>query len=266
MSKKNDNTFEPDEEVFLTLDEANDSAPQARRKLRPPQKKSSRGAAFWVIGCLAAGLGGMLILAVGVAVLMFSAPSNPKNTVDSPEKDALRMAELKVLGSSAGAAQGNDKAARELAARFSQTMGAIDKVAFSKSKAKVKLTGGNYITWCELHPDRVAFVVHVPELRRFTSDAKDALARIAWAAAQGTVEGSVPPGSRLAVGLRGVLLYDRILLGEVSAEGEANLEEVDDGMKAVFQTSHDRDDLVPFFQTEDREPDTLQPESGQEEP
>ena len=127
----------------------------------------------------------------------------------SPGEQALIEVERKIATDSQGIAFGNTPRARELANQMATAMGFLDKLAFSQTKSKPKLSGGRYVTWCELRPDRCAFVIHVPEYRRFDAEAKKALEKMAWMTAQSTVAKELRPGDRLAVGLKGVLLIWR---------------------------------------------------------
>src|SRR4029079_18438369 len=92
-----------------------------------------------------------------------------------------------------GIALGNSDKARQLAAVFAQKMEEIDKKAFTETNSKIKLSGGHYVTWCELREGRCAFVVHVPEYRKFKSDAKTMLAKIAWMVAHNAVSSELEP-------------------------------------------------------------------------
>ncbi len=68
--------------------------------------------------------------------------------------------------------------------------------------------------WCEAGPDRALFLIKVPDLRSFNNDAKDEIAHTAWTAAQIAARDlDLQPGAELAVAVRGVALYDRMLVG-----------------------------------------------------
>jgi hypothetical protein len=60
-------------------------------------------------------------------------------------------------------------------------------------------------------------VVHVPEYRKFTGDAKKTLAKLAWMVAQNVARDELEPGDHLAVGLRGVISYGAVMVGDVTA-------------------------------------------------
>jgi hypothetical protein len=124
-----------------------------------------------------------------------------------------------------------------LAERFAVHMKELRDIAFTESKNKIQLTGGNFVTYCELHPGRCAFLVHVPSYRNFDENAKTTLAEIAWSVAQETVAESMMPGDRLAVGLKGTLLYGAVMTGTVFS---------DESKPA--QQSTEKELLAPFFE------------------
>jgi len=134
--------------------------------------------------------------------------------------------------------RGNTKAATELANIFAKQMKKMSDESFTKgSKNSLLLSGGEYLTYCEMHPDRCLFLVHVPAYREFTDDAKKVLAELAWFNAQVTVAGKLRPDSKLGVGLRGAIFYGDILIGKSSAE-EQQLTDSAAGKK---------EDLLAFF-------------------
>lgn len=134
-------------------------------------------------------------------------------------KRALSSAELLIAAKQdLPPGRGNTKEAIELANLFSKQMKKMSDESFTKgSKNSSLLSGGEYLTYCELHSDRCLFLVHVPAYREFTDEAKTALAELAWFNAQVTVAEKLKSGSRLAVGLKGAIFYGDILIGKSSA-------------------------------------------------
>ncbi len=194
-------------------------------------------------------------LIVGYVSLLLSAVSitwmigqirNAEPGVDNrpPEKIALAAAESAINTDSRGRAHGNSARAKELAEAFASVMEEIDKEAFTDTKAKIKLSGGHYVTWCELQKGRCAFVVHVPEYRKFADDAKKVLHEAAWTAAQKIARKELKPGDQLAVGLRGVLLYGAVIVGSIT-DNEPNAGKLEQGT--------DSDKLLPFFKSPEAE-------------
>ncbi|MFO1093256.1 MAG: c-type cytochrome domain-containing protein [Planctomycetaceae bacterium] len=178
----------------------------------------------------------LAVAMVGAAVFALMQHGPPPNAAhNQPGEAALAKAEGLIVGDSRGTAHGNTPAAQELARQFALVMEEVDKKAFTDTNAKFKLSGGHYVTFCELQHDYCVFVVHVPEYRRFESSAKDVLEKLAWGAAQRIAGTAMPADSRLAVGLRGVLLYGAVLEGMVG------------GGESHFVRSDERQRLFTYF-------------------
>ncbi len=135
-----------------------------------------------------------------------------------PGESELLTVERRIVSDDEGYALGNSDEARELARAFADRMKVLDETFFTQTDANIKLSGGNYVTWCERRDGHCAFIVHVPEYRRFDEEAKDVLAQLAWMTAQETAAESLEPGEELAVGLKGVLLYGAVMVGEFDPE------------------------------------------------
>ena len=158
---------------------------------------------------------------------------NPSNGADA----RLREAELAILTSSRGIAQGNSPEAQLLAKQFAADMQTLRETLFTKRDRGLSLTNDQFVTYCELHEERCAFVVHVPDYRKFEDEAKESLAALAWTVAQRTAATKLKPGASLAVGLKGTLLYGAVMVGQVQTDGDEQMEELAD----------DRDALLAFF-------------------
>ncbi|MGN6544975.1 MAG: hypothetical protein ACTHK7_07990, partial [Aureliella sp.] len=145
------------------------------------------------------------------------------------------------------AGRGNSPEAVALASEFSQKLKEVSDVAFTSGRRPLlQLSDGEYLTFCELHEDRCLFLVHVPSYRKFTGEAKKALAEISWSVAQATVADKLPPDSKLGVGLRGVLTYGDIMLGTCA-------EATDDEAVASFKSGK-TEDLLAFFEPDQAKP------------
>ncbi len=114
-----------------------------------------------------------------------------------------------------------------------------DEIFSQDRKPLLELSGGEYLTYCQLQEDRCLFLVHVPSYRNFTPNAKEALENVAWVVAQRTVATKVPRGARLGVALRGVVSYGSIRIGDCAASDEKTVHPYVSGK---------RTDLVAFFE------------------
>ncbi|MCE9526500.1 MAG: DUF4190 domain-containing protein [Planctomycetales bacterium] len=160
--------------------------------------------------------------------------------------ERLKAAERKINTDSEGIAHGNSPEAKVMAEKYAKTMKTLREAFFTKGKGGPSLSGGNFVTYCELHDGRCAFITHVPEYRKFEGDAKDSLAEIAWQAAQMTVADTLDEGDELGVGLKGVLLYGKVMVGRVIIAG-------DEKRGLDHESKSDEARLEPFFELEPEE-------------
>jgi hypothetical protein len=166
-----------------------------------------------------------------------------------PGAAQFELAEKKIDSDRDGVGLGNTREARSLAESYSASMDALHKATFKRKGADLELKG-DYVTWCELQEGRCAFLVHVPEYRKFTADAKKSLAELAWQAAQSAVQDTLDPGDELAVGLKGDILWGDIMVGSTVAD-----EEIED--TSPDRTTSSEEALYAFFTAgEPQEADT----------
>lgn len=161
---------------------------------------------------------------------------------------AFRAANSQITsrGSDGTSAWGNSDEARQLARDFSIRIRALREVYFTKRKKKalVSLSDGEFLTYCHLDGAACVFLVHVPDLRKFTADAKSGLADLAWATAQDVVRSNLKiPPPQLAIGTRGAMLYGHVLIGEF----QPNEEDDDRGVEVRQSGDHPEYQLYQFF-------------------
>jgi hypothetical protein len=159
-----------------------------------------------------------------------------------PGKAEFRSANSQI-GSGGAAASGNNDKAIQLAAAMSKFMQTYRENGISHAEKKSFMDEHDeFRTYCSLREGRCVFLIHVPELRRFTAEAKQSLAEAAWFSAQ-VLLASGAEHIRLAVGLRGIAAYDRVLMGEHTtgdAEKSPFKPNVYDGFNCEKQ-------LIPWF-------------------
>lgn len=136
---------------------------------------------------------------------------------------------------------GNSPEARDMALRYARALRMARQVFFTEGKASsASLSKGHFITYCSLSTNKCAFVVHVPELRRYAPDAKVSMAEMAWRMAVENLRSAKLETKELAVGIRGVMDYAWIFVGTTDATNAM------DGIRH----RHDgisREPLYPFF-------------------
>lgn len=154
---------------------------------------------------------------------------------------SLRDAERLVTSDSNGLANGNNERAEEIAREFGERMRVLRNEVFSNADG-IDLTKGRFLTYCELHEDSCLIISQAPMLRKFEDEAKDQLGALAWAVAREITKDDLEPTDRLGVGLRGMLQYGQIRIGNHRDEVRPN------------DMSDKKERLVAFF----REPSAEQ--------
>ena len=128
----------------------------------------------------------------------------------------FRKAEKKIGGKGGEIGFGNTDEAVRLAVSFSTKMNLMRAVMFSENKggSNVPLNDEGFVTYCLLNEDSCVFMVHVPSLRKYEENARDAIADMTWRAANGILaKHKFREGNKLAVGTKGVVNYHRIDVG-----------------------------------------------------
>ena len=133
----------------------------------------------------------------------------------------FREANQEIIAGHASAGFGNNAEARVLAEEYSKSLKVFrDKLLTKGDPTAIGSLEGDFLTYCQLNDDSCVFLVHVPELRQFTDEAKKTITDMAWVNAQGVVaqgliEAKVKrPPKTVVVGVKGLMLYDAILIGD----------------------------------------------------
>ena len=148
-----------------------------------------------------------------------------------PGSDELLKATTLVTGSRRGVAHGNSPEAVELAAQMSAALKEIRENLFSagnKDSLDIQMiTKGEFIGFCQKNEETCAFIVHVPELKRFTSDAKATMARATYLTACRILPREYKQRLRkLGIATRGTLMFSNALIGESGFDGEDPTQQV----------------------------------------
>lgn len=170
--------------------------------------QDSRREAVWVCATLIA-LGSVL----GCGPARRSAPE--------PGEQEFRAASLKILAGGDGVAQGNNEEATLFAQEMSDLLGSRDKQYFEGHHQRiVSLTGEKFLTYCQINGDRVAFLIHVPQLKRYKGGVREALIHLAWTTAVHVLSHSDERFSTVGIGLRGAVFYGGRAIGPINGEPE----------------------------------------------
>jgi hypothetical protein len=187
-----------------------------------------KGGHFFFVPNWLGGAGGALLLLVSsVSMIGYEPPPKAAGEI------AFDAADDQIDSFAKGeAARGNTPAAVTAAEQVNQAMELFASLAISGADT------GEMRTFVHQDGDTVVVMVHVPDLRKYNSEAKRETGRFAWQAAQTAARELSPRPAQLAVGIRGVALYDDVLFGRVVEEGSD-----DDGILRHGK----RDDLYPLF-------------------
>lgn len=176
------------------------------------------------------------------SILLFAAllTACPKGEPAPGEAEFERANDAIMSESIAGGPRGNTPNAEERAAKVAAILEELDRQLFSgQNRFKAMSMTDHFLVHCQRSPDGVAFLIHVPQFKRYQDDVRDTLLDAAWAAAAAATEDLKWKGPvRLGVGLRGTVSYGAVMIGIAGGEKEFEMGEVVDPAK-----------LYPFFVT-----------------
>ena len=177
-----------------------------------------------------------------VAILLSACGREPSTAkAKMPGEAEFREANRRIIRLEGKATMGNCPLAEQLAADFGKSVTELRNQAVEKGHDdRLSLSKGQMLVFCQLTATHCAFLVHVPELRRFTRGAKQVMTAICWSSAQEVLQARQIKTDHLAVGVKGVMLYESILVGRVvddSSVEDSGIEERTDRM----------DSFYPFF-------------------
>jgi len=164
-----------------------------------------------------------------------------------PGQEAYELAEKSVIRYDKTATFGNTDKARIFAAKFSEQMKILRQGLFTKGKkSDFSLTDGEFLTHCNLIEGKCAFLVHVPQLRKFTPRAQEQLVELAWLSANAILkDAEYEQSTELAVGVKGIMNYAGIYIGKLD-QGNAAMGGVAKKGKGFL----DGKMFYPFFEEE----------------
>jgi len=117
-------------------------------------------------------------------------------------------------------ASGNNSKATQLATDMSKLMKGDREKSFSETERKSFTDAGDeFRTYCNLQDGQCVFLIHVPELHRFTAGAKESLGDAGWFFAEALL-GKGRERIRLAVALHGGTTYERVITGRAPGQFE----------------------------------------------
>ena len=152
------------------------------------------------------------------------------------------------IQSSTAQSGGNTSAAKAAAGGVSTMLHEFRETAFDTSvKGVAKLKVKPFRVWCEERPGHILFIVEIPELRRYDSESKDAMAVVSWIAAQtAATQLAAGENAKFAVAIRGDYIYDRLLSGTYP---QKDLDKIEERLppEVKVETSGVEEAMLPYF-------------------
>jgi hypothetical protein len=141
-------------------------------------------------------------------------------------------------------AYGNTPEAQQMAAKFAKMVKLGRQMGVQAGKKPtISFSHGKFLTYCRINPDSCVFMVHVPDLRKFSKDAKEYIADIAWLVAMQSASTLQPQPKRVAVGIRGAFLYDAVIEGHIVADDN----DAEEGIEQRHTNGSPQKFLEPYF-------------------
>jgi hypothetical protein len=193
--------------------------------------------------------GGLVVFAfvafLGFRVVQFAKYVRTHPQAALPGELEFREANKQIIADPNTVVFGNSEAALALAKQYSTSLKIMRDKMFTKGdQTALGSLEGDFLTYCQSNEDSCVFLVHVPELRRFTEEAKESLANLAWINAQSVLQANTRrPPKTVVVGVKGLLLYDNILIGDYVADPQPGK----DGIKTRGSGLADMKLLYPYF-------------------
>ncbi len=215
----------------------------ARRQAPVPRGMGLKMFRWALVGCVLLLVGGIGIFGYGV----YRAGERERNRPRMAGETEFEVANDRINLPHGTVAFGNSAQAIAVATHFSRTMKSLREQFFEAGqKSGRSLRDNQFLTYCELRPQHCVILVHVSELRRFTREAQKSLGEMAWFAAQSALKKNAVgrSGMPVAVGVRGEILYDRVLLGQYQPAAS----EDETGLAATHEGNRSREKLFEFFQ------------------
>jgi hypothetical protein len=180
------------------------------------------------------------IPALLVMLPFFFAISSGEGRVKTPGRAAFDKANQSITRHEGSTAFGNSAEGIAIASDFSRSMKSLQALAFQGGRPEgYSASKHEFLTYCDLRPSQCIILVHVPELRRYSSDAKDTLCNLCWMRGQAALRNQKAGtnGMKLVVGVRGIVLYDRVMIGKYEPDAT-------EGTPGLASTSRNSQELL----------------------
>jgi hypothetical protein len=175
-----------------------------------------------------------------VVLVNILAMSSREGRVNTPGKAAFDKANQTITRYEGSTAFGNSAEGIASASDFSRSMKSLQAIGFRGGREDgYSASKHEFLTYCDLRPSQCIILVHVPELRRYSAAAKDTLCDLCWMRGQAALRNQKvgTNGMKLVIGVRGIVLYDRIMTGTYVADAT-------EGTPGLASTSRNSTELL----------------------
>lgn len=155
-----------------------------------------------------------------------------EDTKDYPGKAQFEAANQQIFVYKDTSAFGGTIEEKTMAEAFSSQLDAVCRATFSGGSKVNAATGGHFLTYCRSTPNSLVFLCHVPDMRGYRGDAREALTKLAWSIAKTKVRGK--QDIDLVVGLRGFGSYGPVLEGKANATEPTNKGDGPDEVRRLY--------------------------------
>ena len=191
-------------------------------------------------GCLVLFVFGAVVAVAGLCFIYYAASEYEKGP-KQPGEGEVFAAENLIRSYQDREGFGNTPEAAEFALEYARSLRTSRQLLFTtQGPSTLSMSKGHFLTYCHVCDDSVAILVHIPDLRSFSEDAKVTLAEWAWMLATTRTAQQFPRAKKMAVGVKGVMNYAAIFTGEVNAQAPMK------GIKSRHPTFGTKP-LWPFF-------------------
>lgn len=187
------------------------------------------------------------------AVLLCSCSQDP---LSEAREEAFDKADDKVSPPNGEVASGNSEQAQAIAATVSSGLQKLQQEMFTG--ASFNHEGDEFLTHCRINEAEIVFLIHVPNLGDYESEAKELIRALCWNTPQAVLAGAgeeFTAGKKLVVGIRGNFLYDTVL--KADSIQEFSIDQMEKIGSEVERTSGQRE-LWEYFLDKEREAEIRQ--------
>lgn len=172
---------------------------------------------FGIVSGRGKSIAGLSCAVASIAIIAIIAITAEPTATTKPQLSQLDTIKDHLSQSASSKAYGNTNKAIEIAAKMEASLRLYDGMMFDN-----KNTGkgsAKYVVHCEQHEKTCAFLIFVPNYRKFDKDAEKAISEFAWnSATELLAEEGNAPDTALCVALKGMVLFGAVMTGTVADE------------------------------------------------